>query len=77
MMSAYPTSQFERFLTVQRLPALSSVCDWASPSTVPVNARVFDFALDSEDYARIDAVQSQSRDLYNQIGDCGDEYRSW
>jgi aryl-alcohol dehydrogenase-like predicted oxidoreductase len=42
-----------------------------------VNARVFDFALDAEDYARIDAVQSQSRDLYNQIGDCGDEYRSW
>ena len=42
-----------------------------------VNARVFDFALDPEDYARIDAVQSQSRDLYSQIGDCGDEYRSW
>ena len=42
-----------------------------------VNGRVFDFALDPEDYARIDAVQSQSRDLYNQIGDCGDEYRSW
>ena len=42
-----------------------------------VNARVFDFALDPEDYTRIDAVQSQSRDLYSQIGDCGDEYRSW
>ena len=42
-----------------------------------VNGRVFDFALDPEDYARIDAVQSQSRGLYNQIGDCGDEYRSW
>ena len=42
-----------------------------------VNARVFDFTLAPEDYARIDAVQSQSRDLYNQIGDCGDEYRSW
>ena len=40
------------------------------------NARVFDFALDPEDYAQIDAVLSQSRDLYSQIGDCGDEYRS-
>ena len=40
------------------------------------NARVFDFTLDDEDLARIEAVQAKSRDLYRIIGDCGDEYRS-
>jgi aryl-alcohol dehydrogenase-like predicted oxidoreductase len=39
------------------------------------NARVFDFSLDTEDYQKIDAVSSKSRDLYQLIGDCGDEYR--
>ena len=39
------------------------------------NAQVFDFALDEEDLAAIDAVLAQSRDLYRIIGDCGDEYR--
>ncbi len=39
------------------------------------NARVFDFSLDAEDLAVIDAVLSQSRALYRIIGDCGDEYR--
>jgi aryl-alcohol dehydrogenase-like predicted oxidoreductase len=39
------------------------------------NARVFDVALDAEDRAQIEAVLSQSRDLYRLIGDCGDEYR--
>lgn len=39
------------------------------------NARAFDVALDAEDHARIEAVLSQSRDLYHLIGDCGDEYR--
>ena len=39
------------------------------------NARVFDFSLDAEDSNRIDAVLGQSRDLYQLIGDCGDEYR--
>lgn len=38
-------------------------------------ARVFDFALDPEDLAGIEAVLSRSRDLYRRIGDCGDEYR--
>jgi aryl-alcohol dehydrogenase-like predicted oxidoreductase len=39
------------------------------------NARVFGFLLDSEDNERIEAVTSKSRDLYELIGDCGDEYR--
>jgi aryl-alcohol dehydrogenase-like predicted oxidoreductase len=39
------------------------------------NARVFGFHLDAEDWARLDAVQARSRDLFKVIGDCGDEYR--
>jgi aryl-alcohol dehydrogenase-like predicted oxidoreductase len=39
------------------------------------NAKVFGFALDAEDLNLIDAVSRQSRDLYQLIGDCGDEYR--
>jgi aryl-alcohol dehydrogenase-like predicted oxidoreductase len=39
------------------------------------NARVFDFTLDAEDRAQVQAVLQKSRDLYQMIGDCGDEYR--
>ena len=39
------------------------------------NARVFNFALDSDDRARIETVLQKSQDLYRLIGDCGDEYR--
>src|SRR5712691_12201199 len=39
------------------------------------NTRVFAFALDAEDDARIEAVLAKSRDLLSLIGDCGDEYR--
>jgi aryl-alcohol dehydrogenase-like predicted oxidoreductase len=39
------------------------------------NARVFNFALDSGDHARIESVLQKSHDLYRLIGDCGDEYR--
>jgi aryl-alcohol dehydrogenase-like predicted oxidoreductase len=39
------------------------------------NAQVFGFNLDAEDIGKIDAVSQQSRDLYQLIGDCGDEYR--
>ena len=39
------------------------------------NARVFGFALDSEDHARIETVLAKSRDLMRLIGDCGGEYR--
>ncbi|MBD2199345.1 MULTISPECIES: aldo/keto reductase [Calothrix] len=39
------------------------------------NAKVFSFNLDAEDLQKIDAVSQKSRDLYQLIGDCGDEYR--
>jgi len=39
------------------------------------NAKAFEFALDAEDDARIEAVLAKSRDLFVAIGDCGDEYR--
>jgi aryl-alcohol dehydrogenase-like predicted oxidoreductase len=39
------------------------------------NARVFDFALGQEDIEQIETILSQSRSLYQMIGDCGDEYR--
>ena len=39
------------------------------------NARVFDVMLDAEDLDKIEAVVTRSRDLFQIIGDCGDEYR--
>jgi aryl-alcohol dehydrogenase-like predicted oxidoreductase len=39
------------------------------------NAKVFSFSLEQEDSDRIDIISQQSRDLYQIIGDCGDEYR--
>jgi aryl-alcohol dehydrogenase-like predicted oxidoreductase len=39
------------------------------------NARVFNCALDASDLAQIDAVLARARDLFDIIGDCGDEYR--
>ena len=39
------------------------------------SARVFEFNLDPSDLAQIDAVLNRSRNLYQIIGDCGDEYR--
>ena len=39
------------------------------------NSKIFNLTLDSEDLNRIDAISSKSRDLYQLIGDCGDEYR--
>ena len=39
------------------------------------NARVFNLTIDAEDEARINAVLGKSRNLYQLIGDCGDEYR--
>ena len=39
------------------------------------NAKVFAFSLDSEDYQALNSVLSQSHDLMQIIGDCGDEYR--
>ena len=39
------------------------------------NAKVFNFTFDAEEINQIDIISSQSRDLYQSIGDCGDEYR--
>lgn len=39
------------------------------------NAKVFNFSLDDEDSIGIETISRQSRDLYQLIGDCGDEYR--
>ena len=39
------------------------------------NARVFALQLDREDDRRIDEICSKSNDLFEAIGDCGDEYR--
>ena len=40
------------------------------------NLRVFYLNLDSDDYSKIRSVTSRSNDLFDAIGDCGDEYRS-
>lgn len=40
------------------------------------NLRVFDMKLDSDDYSKIKAVICKSHDLFELIGDCGDEYRN-
>ncbi len=39
------------------------------------NVKVFRFCLDAEDIHSIDVISGKSRDLYQLIGDCGDEYR--
>jgi aryl-alcohol dehydrogenase-like predicted oxidoreductase len=39
------------------------------------NLRTLDLALDSEDLETIAAATTGSRDLFQAIGDCGDEYR--
>ncbi|MBZ8182403.1 aldo/keto reductase [Oscillatoria salina] len=39
------------------------------------NVRVFNFELDEEDYTKLDSIAAKSRDLFELIGDCGDEYR--
>jgi aryl-alcohol dehydrogenase-like predicted oxidoreductase len=39
------------------------------------NNKVFGFKLDSADYSQIREVTSQANDLFESIGDCGDEYR--
>ena len=38
--------------------------------------KVFQIKLDEEDLGMIQAIQTQSRDLFRVIGDCGSEYRN-
>lgn len=40
------------------------------------NAKVFDCSLDGDDLKQIDAISQKSENLYQIIGDCGDEYRN-
>ncbi|MGB5910694.1 MAG: aldo/keto reductase [Promethearchaeia archaeon] len=40
------------------------------------NSRIFSFSLDQEDIQKIETISSKSNDLFQIIGDCGDEYRS-
>lgn len=39
------------------------------------NSRVFGLMLDAADVDRLNPIFEKSRDLYQSIGDCGDEYR--
>ncbi len=39
------------------------------------NVRVFELQLDKEDNDAIKSITSRSNDLFERIGDCGDEYR--
>ena len=39
------------------------------------NLRTFDISLDDSDYKSIKSITENSNDLYDVIGDCGDEYR--
>jgi aryl-alcohol dehydrogenase-like predicted oxidoreductase len=40
------------------------------------NAHVFDFRLDKDDANGIEEISKKSYDLFDRIGDCGDEYRT-
>jgi aryl-alcohol dehydrogenase-like predicted oxidoreductase len=39
------------------------------------NLQTFSLKLDTDDYEKIRSVTSKSNDLFDVIGDCGDEYR--
>jgi len=39
------------------------------------NSHVFDLELDSQDHALISSITKKSNDIFDAIGDCGDEYR--
>jgi hypothetical protein len=39
------------------------------------NARVFNFKLSHDDSSRIEEICRKSNNLFEAIGDCGDEYR--
>ena len=39
------------------------------------NLKTFDLSLDDEDHSKINSVLDKSNNLFESIGDCGDEYR--
>ena len=55
--------------------ASSSAAGWAVADHAADNAKVFGLELDDEDRSRIEAVTRKGRNLFQRIGDCGDEYR--
>ena len=59
-------------------PAVAGVivgCRLGVAEHIADNRRVFDLQLDDEDRGRIAAVTRKGRNLFERIGDCGDEYR--
>lgn len=59
-------------------PAVAGVivgCRLGVSEHIADNRRVFDLRLDEEDRGRIAEVTQKERDLFERIGDCGDEYR--
>ena len=39
------------------------------------NSKIFDLKLEQDDISLISTITSKSNDLFDVIGDCGDEYR--
>jgi len=39
------------------------------------NSKVFDLKIDQDDISLISTVTAKANDLFDAIGDCGDEYR--
>ena len=39
------------------------------------NLKTFDVSLDDDDHSKINSVLDKSSNLFESIGDCGDEYR--
>jgi len=39
------------------------------------NSKVFDLKIDQDDISLISTVTAKANDLFDTIGDCGDEYR--
>jgi len=59
-------------------PAVAGVivgCRLGVAEHIADNRRIFDLRLDEEDRIRIAAVTLKGRNLFERIGDCGDEYR--
>ena len=59
-------------------PAVAGVivgCRLGVTEHIADNRRVFEFQIDDEDRGRIAAVTRKGRNLFESIGDCGDEYR--
>ncbi len=42
---------------------------------VSSNVKTFKLSLDDSDFTKIDSINKKSNDLFDVIGDCGDEYR--